>query len=80
MIIISQDRTTIINFDNVHLITKNDDSPYIFARTNVAEVMIGKYETEERALAVLNSLSDAISNNISNNIIFNKNIYKMPEN
>ncbi len=79
MIIISQDRTVIINFDNIHLITKNDDSPYIFARTSVAEVMLGKYKTDQRALEVLNSLSDAISNNISNNIIFNKKIYIMPE-
>lgn len=76
MIIISQDKTIIINFDNVEFITKNDNSPYIYARTNKAEIMIGKYKNEERALEVLNSLSDAIINNI----FLNKNIYKMPEN
>lgn len=76
MIIISQDKTTIINFDNVEFITKNDNSPYIYAKTNKAEIMIGKYKNEERALEVLNSLSDAIINNI----FLNKNIYKMPEN
>lgn len=74
MIIRSQDRSTIINFDNVEFITKNDNSPYIYARTNKAEIMIGKYETEERALEVLDSLNNAISNNG-----FLRTDYKMPE-
>ena len=78
MIIISQDKTTIINFDNVHLITKNDDSPYIFARTNVAEVMLGKYETEERALEVLDDLARVYGLQ-SKDMNYLNNAFIMPE-
>ncbi len=78
MIIISQDKTTIINFDNVEFITKNDNSPYIYARTNKAEIMIGKYETEERALAVLDDLARVYGVQ-SKDMNYLSNAFIMPE-
>lgn len=58
MIIINQYKDIIINFDNVEFITKNNNSPCIYARTNKAEIMIGKYKNEERALEVLDEISE----------------------
>ena len=78
MIIISQDKTTIINFDNVEFITKNDNSPYIYARTNKAEIMIGKYKNEERALEVLDDLARVYGLQ-SEDVNYLNNAFIMPE-
>lgn len=78
MIIISQDKTIIINFDNVEFITKNDNSPYIYAKTNIAEIMIGKYKNEERALEVLDDFARVYGLQ-SKDMNYLSNAFIMPE-
>lgn len=62
MIIVSQDKTEIINFDNVTRVfmDKIDDKSFcIGADTNSAESMVwqlGEYTTEERAKEVLQEI------------------------
>ena len=78
MIIISQNKTTIINFDNVEFITKNDNSPYIYDKTNKAEIIIGKYKNEERALEVLDDLARVYGLQ-SEDVNYLNNAFIMPE-
>lgn len=69
MIIISQDKKQIINWDNITRISieepENDNKNkkyYIGADTNSAESMVwelGEYDTEERAKEVLQEIIDA---------------------
>lgn len=73
MIIISQDENTIINFDNIEYITKDNDSRYIYAETNNDKKLIGEYKTIQRASEVLNSISNAI------NTQFINSKYQMPK-
>lgn len=57
MIIVSQDKSVIVNFDNITLISKNDDESKIFCEVNTrSTIMIGEYKTEERAKEVLEQI------------------------
>ena len=61
MIIISQDKNTIVNFDNVSEIrVKYDGTIVMFDNTydnqNDCSDILGKYETEERAKEVLQKI------------------------
>lgn len=61
MIILSQDKKEIINFDNVNLIRVQDDGSIVVydntynEQTGVSSVL-GKYETEERAKQILREI------------------------
>lgn len=65
MIIISQDKNTIVNFDNVSEIrVKYDGTIVMFDNTydnqNDCSDILGKYETEERAKEVLQEIIRAL--------------------
>ena len=57
MIIVSQDKTRIINFNRVEILGINiDDNTKVACCFNEGKVLLGKYETEERAKEVLQKL------------------------
>lgn len=57
MIIVSQDKAIIINFDSLDYVCKNDDVPVLYAKMNDgSEIQIGEYATEERAKEVLEEI------------------------
>lgn len=67
MIIVSQDKRTIVNFDNLKTIELDRETNFtainIFRETNEVEtgvcgLYIGKYATEERAREVLREIVD----------------------
>ena len=67
MIIVSQDKRTIVNFDNLKTIELDRETNFtainIFRETNevetgVCDLYIGKYETEERAKEVLDEIGE----------------------
>ena len=64
MIIVSQDKYNILNFDTtinigVEEISTLNDIVQISAQTNGNTIIIGKYETEERAKEVLQEIIQA---------------------
>lgn len=57
MIVVDQDKEILINFDNVELITVNDDEPVIVANlVSNTEVELGEYKSKERANEVLQKI------------------------
>ena len=62
MIIVNQDRTDIINFDRVcrigieNPLEDNDGKYKIIAETDTSEFVLGGYQTEEKALGILNNI------------------------
>lgn len=65
MIIVSQDETILINFDNVSAIAIDDNNTkkQIHARRNNDDVvMCGEYATEERTKEVLKEIYQAVEN------------------
>lgn len=76
MIIVSQDKDSIINFDNIEYIEIYPNSYgqfYLEASLKSIDKEIGKYKTEERAKEVLKEIVETY------NIISLAKIYKMPE-
>lgn len=60
MIIISQDKTLIMNFSNVYFIATEIEGTIITARINdKTTIILGKYATEERAKEVLQEIVEA---------------------
>ena len=88
MIIVSQDKTRILNFDNVVVIFfKNENEKFaIYADTNTEQnVHMGNYEEKERAKEVLEEIvnkyaeyKEARSEEFYFAIDYPK-VYKMPE-
>lgn len=97
MIIVSQDKDVIVNFNNVENIwinnpLENDDGKFeIRAESYSNNMLIGEYETEEKAKEVLQELADTyigISSleNIVKDLTFDENtqvrirpkVYYMP--
>lgn len=79
MIIVSQDRAVLINFDNIESISIGDpleDNEGLFnilCDTTNVQYKIGKYKTEERAEEVLQKIINAYKG-------YNDNkVYEMPE-
>lgn len=77
MIIVSQDRSVIVNFDNVITIQiDNNETNKKISVYNIdsrLQVIIGKYKTEERAKKVLQEIINAYKG-------YNDNkVYEMPE-
>lgn len=69
MLIVSQDKTKILNFDNIEVIgignpLENDDGKFqiLVDTTNDNEFSIAKYGTEERAKEVLNEIMENYKN------------------
>ena len=68
MIIVSQDKYNILNFDTtvnigVEEITTLNDIVQISAQTNGNTIVLGKYETEERAKEVLKEIINTYQRN-----------------
>ena len=62
MIILSQDKTKAINFDRVESIGISvQNKKQIFCGFNHGSMVIGEYETEERAKEVLNNITGFFS-------------------
>lgn len=62
MIILSQDKVAIINFDNVErIIIGIEDTSEILCEFRDGETLLGKYESEERAMEVLEEITCAYS-------------------
>lgn len=60
MIIVNQNKTVIMNFNNTNYIAISDDEPLIFARTNNnSEITLGRYKTREKAKEVLQEIVNA---------------------
>lgn len=88
MIIVSQDKTEIINFDNVTRVfmDKIDDKSFcVGADTNSAESMVwqlGEYETEERAKEALQEIRKTYYDEnceFENGMYHLQKVYEMPE-
>ena len=67
MIIVSQDKYNVLNFDTtvnigVEEITTLNDIVQISAQTNGNTIILGKYETEERAKEVLQEIINNYAN------------------
>lgn len=66
MIIISQDKTKIINFDNIaHIFISKDSEKHFlieYGKMNGVSELLGVYETIERAKEVLEEISLAFAN------------------
>ena len=61
MIIVSQDREDIINYDNVKMINREENRISVDANFSKGDFYcIAEYATEERAKEVLKEISDAI--------------------
>ena len=60
MVIVNQNKTVIMNFNNTNYIAISDDEPLIFARTNNnSEITLAIYKTKERAKEVLKEIVEA---------------------
>lgn len=86
MIIVSQDKDLIINFDNVTVIgiTQNNSKEIDSITVDKKEQYLGTYETEERAKEVLQEIvkkyKDVIVNfNTGTVICHEQMVYEMPE-
>ena len=75
MIIVSQDKETIVNFNNISIITQVDGRIGVTNNvTNSTVSEIGRYATEERAKEVLQEIVQSI---IINRIVENDNPLKI---
>lgn len=91
MIIVSQDKDNIINFDNVENIDivadldGTGEVPYeIYYETKSKRDTLGRYKTEERAKDVLKEITNEylkcnITNIVHNYAYVENRAYKMPE-
>ena len=88
MIIVSQDKTKIVNFDNLTqvYITQDEEETAYFIRYETVDSLyddLGKYETEERAKEVLQEIIEIYREKIihgsSGYFSSTKTVYDMPE-
>ena len=89
MIIVSQDKDNIINFDNLTqvYITQDEEEKAYFIRYETVDSLyddLGKYETEERAKEVLQGIVSkykiTLYNSKKNETVVNiPKVYEMPE-
>lgn len=85
MIIVSQDKETIVNFDRTDCLWVDyDEGKYTIEASSDINYELGKYETEERAKEVLQWIVDLYEDSmwgLGKNIIkFNKQfVYRMPK-
>lgn len=81
MIIVSQDRDLIINFDNVTVIgiAQNNSKEIDSITVDKEEQYLGEYKTEERAKEVLAEIINMYKFNRCEAVGQKNKIYKMPE-
>ena len=87
MIIVSQDKYNILNFDTtvnigVEEITTLNDIVQISAQTNGNTIILGKYETEERAKEILQEIVNKYRQyNLDNDksVTLLPKVYEMPK-
>ena len=90
MIIVSQDKEKIVNFDNLTqvYITQDEEETAYFIRCETVDSLyddLGKYETEERAKEVLQEIiskyKTTLYNSKTNETVINiPKVYEMPIN
>lgn len=89
MIIVSQDKTKIVNFDNLTqiYITQDEEETATFIRYETVDSLyddLGEYKTEERAKEVLQEIIDTytrkilINNNTKQQPILDDLVYRVP--
>ena len=73
MLIRSQNKRMIVNFDNICTVSAfpEKDSEDIYVEDGTGSLMVGRYSTKEKAIKVLDILQEAYINGHSN--------YQMPE-
>lgn len=81
MIIVSQDRDLIINFDNVTVIgiAQNNSKEIDSITVDKEEQYLGEYKTEERAKEVLAEIINMYKFNRCEAVGQKNKVYKMPE-
>lgn len=85
MVIVSQDKYNLLNFDTtvnigVEEITTLSDIVQISAQTNGNTIVLGKYKDEERAKEVLQEIVELYRNQVNKYHYTNvNNIYEMPK-
>lgn len=81
MIIVSQDRDLIINFDNVTVIgiAQNNSKEIDSITVDKEEQYLGEYKTEERAKEVLAEIINMYKFNKCEAVGQKNTVYKMPE-
>ena len=89
MIIVSQDKTKVVNFDNLIqiYITQDEEETAYFIRLETVNCLyddLGEYETEERAKEVLQEIiskyKTTLYNSKTNETVVNvPKVYEMPE-
>ena len=84
MIIESQDKTKIVNFDNLTqiYITQDEEETATFIRYETVDSLyddLGEYKTEERAKEVLQEIIDMYKFNRCEAVGQKNAVYRMPE-
>lgn len=80
MIIVNQNKTVIMNFNNTNYIAISDNKPLIFARTNNnSEITLGTYKTRKKAEEVLEEIVDTYKFNRCYAVGQKQAVYEMPE-
>lgn len=82
MIIVSQDRDILVNFDNVESIWIYSDEKSRFSIEATADTnsTLGYYKTEERAKEVLNEIIELYKNQINKyHFTSVNNVYEIPK-
>lgn len=80
MIIVSQDRTKLINFDRVEILGQDEDNKKrICCGFNNGTMCLGEYKTEERATEVLQEIIVVYKYNCLSDGFIAKGTYKMPK-
>lgn len=64
MLIRSQDKRMIVNFDNICTVSAfpEKDSEDIYVEDGTGSLMVGRYSTKEKAIKVLNMIQEAYAN------------------
>lgn len=90
MIIVSQDKKTIVNFKQICVLGINKDNPNEIGLKTTRDIddngiIVGKYSTQERAKEVLQEIIESYKHGKTNCMIGenemqeNENVYEMPE-
>ena len=93
MIIVSQNKDKIVNFDNITFLDIDKSNGMYIVKCNVINenrIYLGEYVTEERAKEILQEIIKQYKELITSyqkgrsdypieTLIFNRNVYEMPE-
>lgn len=85
MLIRSQDKRMIVNFDNICTVSAfpEKDSEDIYVEDGTGSLMVGRYSTKEKAMKVLDMIQDAYCKfmSVKNDDAWNgkESVFYMPE-